>query len=98
VDGLDVQQAEAGLVAPIEKFRGRPVVGATGVGVADLAVKNSTKRLPAWGPRAAISAGTGALVSVNKITGRFSESGPMASGYSRSLMNDKGGYNALFIS
>jgi hypothetical protein len=32
-----------------------------------LAVKNSTKRRPACGPRAAISAGTGALVSVKSM-------------------------------
>ena len=42
-------------------------------GLRMLAVKNSTKRRPACGPRAAISAGTVALVVVRRMTGSWSE-------------------------
>src|SRR5579883_595246 len=60
-----------------------------------LAVKNSMKRRPACGPRAAISAGTGALVSVSRMIGSWSESRLMASVYSSYLVNDKGRYHSL---
>jgi hypothetical protein len=36
VDGFDVEEIEAGLIAPVEELRHRPVVSPTGVRVADV--------------------------------------------------------------
>lgn len=78
VHGFYIKQPKAGLVAPVEEFACRPVIGFAGVRVAMFAVKNSTKRRPACWPRAAINAGTAALLAVRGMAGGLSKSAFMA--------------------